>query len=220
ASFNNTFNDDFKPYLLVSTDKGKSWTPITDGLPENGSVHTIEQDFVNKDLLFCGTEFGAFFSNNGGKKWIQLKSGIPTTAVYDMAIQQRETDLVLATFGRGMYVMDNYSPLRNFNENTLNETAKMYPIKDALVYIEADGRYGQGSTYFLAKNRDFGATFTYFVKEVPKTDKENRQKTEKDLFDKGEKMPVYDWKTIQDQDKQLNPYFIFRITDEKGNVIR
>jgi hypothetical protein len=98
ASFDNILRDDFKPYILKSTDKGKNWVSISGNLPENGTVHTIEQDFINPDLLFAGTEFGIFFTTDGGKNWIQLKSGIPTISVKDIAIQKRENDLVACNF--------------------------------------------------------------------------------------------------------------------------
>ena len=129
ASFDNHKRDDFKPYLLKSTDKGKTWTSISGNLPENGTVHTIEQDLVNPELLFVGTEFGAFFSIDGGKIWTQLKSGLPSVAVKDMVIQERETDLVLATFGRGFYILDDYSPLRILNKELFDSTAYIFPIK-------------------------------------------------------------------------------------------
>ena len=116
ASFNNMLNDDFKPYILKSTDKGKTWTSITNKLPVNGTIHSIEQDFVNPNLLFAGSEFGFHFSIDGGNEWIEFKSGLPTICVKDIAMQERESDLVLATFGRGFYVLDDYSPLRNFNK--------------------------------------------------------------------------------------------------------
>ncbi len=220
ASFDNRKRDDFKPYLMKSTDKGKTWMMISNNLPKNGTVHTIEQDFKNKNLLFCGTEFGAFFSIDGGQKWIQLKSGLPTIAVRDMVIQTRESDLVLATFGRSFYVLDDYSPLREISENQLKEKAHFYPVKDALMYIKRGGRYGQGSTRFTAKNPKFGAVFTYYLKEVPKTDKQKRQKKDKKLFKNSQPIPQPTWREMEDQDRELKPYLVFTITDAQGNLVR
>lgn len=220
ASFDNRKRDDFKPYLLKSTDKGKSWTSITNGLPDNGTVHTIQQDFINKDLLFVGTEFGAFFSYNGGKNWIQLKSGIPTIAVRDMAIQQRETDLVLATFGRGFYILDNYAPLREINETLVDKDFHLFPIKDALRYYQTRGRYGQGATFFTADNPEFGATFTYYIKDVKKSDRAKRRKKEKELFKNGQKIPQLSLKELSDEEKQEKSYLLFTIKDKDGNIIR
>jgi len=220
ASFDNRKRDDFKPYLLKSNDKGKNWESITNGFPENGTVHTIEQDHKNKDLLFAGTEFGAFFSYNGGEKWTQLKSGLPTIAVRDMVIQERENDLVLATFGRGFYILDDYTPLRDINPALLEKDAHLFPIKDALVYAQTSKKYGQGSTYFTAPNPDFGAIFTYYLKEVPKTDKQIRREKEKELFEAGKPIPQPTWKELEDEAKEVKPYLIFTIKDQNGNVVR
>ncbi|HSM49249.1 MAG TPA: hypothetical protein VK872_15625, partial [Draconibacterium sp.] len=150
ASFNNLKNDDFKPYILKSTDKGKSWSSISGNLPENGSVHTIVQDFIRPELLFVGTEFGVFFTIDDGKNWVQLKSGIPTIAVYDMVIQERESDLVLATFGRGFYILDDYSPLREISEELKSGEAHIFKIKDALMYVQTSNKDNQGDTYYKA----------------------------------------------------------------------
>ena len=110
AAFNNHKSGDFKPYLLRSGDRGRTWTSVTADLPARGSAWTIAEDTVEKDLLFAGTEFGLFFSRDGGKKWVQLKGGMPVIAVRDLAIQKRESDLVVATFGRGFYVLDDLTP--------------------------------------------------------------------------------------------------------------
>ena len=148
-AFNNHKRDDFKPYVLMSSDKGKSWKSISADLARKMEVvHSIEQDFVDPNLLFVGTEFGIFFSNNLGKTWIQLKSGIPTISVKDIAIQEREEDLVLATFGRGFYILDDYSTLRTVDEKSYGEEGMLFPVKDALLYVQDRGRYGQGSNIF------------------------------------------------------------------------
>jgi photosystem II stability/assembly factor-like uncharacterized protein len=220
ASFDNRKRDDFKPYLLMSDDKGESWESISGDLPDSGTVHTIEQDFVDPNLLFAGTEFGIFFSYNKGKNWIQLKSGIPTIAVRDIAIQERESDLVLATFGRGFYILDDYSSLRNLNDSFFTKDGAIFPIKKSLMYMEERGRYGQGATYFEAKNPEFGATFTYYLKDVPKTKREIRKEKEKKLFEKGEKIYQPSYEELQEEEKELQPHLVFVITDESGNFIR
>ncbi|NRA50735.1 MAG: glycosyl hydrolase, partial [Phaeodactylibacter sp.] len=138
AAFNHHKYGDFKPYVFKSTDKGNTWTAITNNLPERGSAYTIAEDHVNPELLFVGTEFSCFFSPDGGAHWKKLSAGLPTIAVRDIAIQKRENDLVLGTFGRGFYVMDDYSPLRQINETQLDADAHIFPIKDGLVYIERD----------------------------------------------------------------------------------
>ncbi len=220
ASFDNRKRDDFKPYLLKSDDKGKTWKSIIGNLPKNGTIHTIEQDYKDPNLLFVGTEFGFFYSYNAGKKWVQLKSGIPTIAVRDITIQKRETDIVLATFGRGFYILDDYSPLRSANPDLKNSKVRIFPIKDALVYIQSGKKYGQGGTYYIAKNPKFGATFTYYLKEIPKSDKQKRIKTEKELFKEGKKIKQLSWKELRDEKKVDASYLIFTITDVNNNIVK
>ncbi|MEZ5083783.1 MAG: hypothetical protein R2750_10085 [Bacteroidales bacterium] len=165
ASFDNRKRDDFKPYILKSNDKGKTWESIAGNLPENGTVHSIAQDHENPNLLFAGTEFGIFFTTDMGKTWTQLKSGIPTIAVRDIAIQERENDLVLATFGRGFYILDDYSPLRKINRKMLVTTAFIFPIKDALMYVQKRrGGYGSGSNVYIADNPEFGGNIYLLYK--------------------------------------------------------
>ncbi len=220
ASFDNRKRDDFKPYLLKSTDKGKSWASIAANLPEQGTVHTIEQDFVNPDLLFAGTEFGMFFSVDGGKEWIKLQSGLPTISVRDIVIQQRENDLAIATFGRGFYILDDYTPLRTFKKEMLDEEAIIYPVKDALMYVQTGGRYGQGSTPYMGKNPPFGATFTYYLKEVPKTQKQIRKELEKKQFEKGEKIKVLTPEELKEESEEEKPQLIFTIYDAQDKTVR
>ncbi|MGD2245833.1 MAG: glycosyl hydrolase, partial [Candidatus Aminicenantes bacterium] len=183
AAFNNHKNGDFKPYVLKSTDTGKSWVSISSNLPERGSVYALAEDHVNRNLLFAGTEFGLFVSVDGGKNWKPLKNGLPTIAVRDIAIQKRENDLALATFGRGFYILDDYTPLRSLDKEILNSDAHIFPIKDALMYMEssplgsggAAGKGFQGEMYFNAKNPPFGAVFTYHLKESIKTLRDKRR---------------------------------------------
>ncbi len=220
ASFNGIQSDDFKPYIFKSTDKGKSWTSIAGNLPENGTVHTIIQDFKRKELLFAGTEFGVFFTIDNGKNWVQLKSGLPTIAIYDMVIQERESDLVLASFGRGFYILDNYSPLREISEDLKEKEAHIFEIKDALMYVQTSNKDNQGNTYYKAPNREFGATFTYYLKEAPKSKKEIRKEKEKELFKEGKPIPQPTWRELELEEKEEKAHLIFTIYDAENNVVR
>jgi len=219
ASFDNRKRDDFKPYLLKSEDKGNTWMSIAGNLPENGTVHSIAQDFINPELLFAGTEFGVFFSIDGGKIWTQLKSGIPTIAVRDIAIQERECDLVLATFGRGFYILDNYEPLRSIDKEILDTNAHIFPVKDALMYIQSRGKYGQGSTQFNAPNPTFGAVFTYYIKETPKTLKAERKEKEKKLVKDKAPIPIPGMDELRAEENEIKPYIVFTIRDANGNIV-
>ncbi len=220
ATFNNMLNDDFKPYILKSNDKGKTWKSITGKLPENGTIHTIEQDNINPDLLFAGSEFGFFFSIDGGNEWIELKSGLPTIAVRDIAIQERESDIVIGTFGRGFYIIDDFSPLRNFKKEILDKPGYIFPVKDARMYVQSNGFGNQGSTYYKSPNPEYGATFTYFIKDVPKTAKAVRQEKEKDLFEKGDPIPQPTIPELNAEEKEIKPYLLFTIYDEDNNIVK
>jgi photosystem II stability/assembly factor-like uncharacterized protein len=220
ATFSNLKNDDFRPYVFKSTDKGKTWNSISGNLPENGSVHTIVQDFIRPELLFAGTEFGVFFTIDNGENWVQMKAGIPTIAVFDIAIQERESDLVLATFGRGFYILDDYSPLRHVSHEMAAQDAKIFPVKDALLYNQESNKDNQGNTYFKAPNPEFGATFTYYLKEVPKTKKQLRKEEEKKLFEAGKPIPQPTWRELQLEEKEEPSHLIFTIFDSEDNVVR
>jgi photosystem II stability/assembly factor-like uncharacterized protein len=220
AAFNNTLSDDFKPYLLKSADKGRTWVSIAANLPANGGVHTMVQDPVNADLLFVGTEFGVFATVDGGKSWFPLKNGMPTISIKELAIQGRENDLLAATFGRGIYILDDYTPLRHIRPETLAKEMHLFPVKDALVYIQSSGKYGQGATAFAAPNPDYGAVFTYYLKDAYPTRKEARQKRDKELFDKGAKIPVITWEQERIENMEAKPYLLFTVSDEAGHVIR
>ena len=191
ASFDNRKRDDFKPYLLKSSDMGRTWSSLASNLPADGTVHTLEQDFENPGLLFAGTEFGAWFSIDGGKEWVQLKSGLPVIAIRDMTIQKRENALILGSFGRGIFILDDYTPLRELAENReiLKQDAYMFQIPKAEMYIQTEGKYGQGATLFHAPNPPFGAVITYYLKDVPKTLEEARHEKEKELFKASKPIP-------------------------------
>jgi photosystem II stability/assembly factor-like uncharacterized protein len=220
AAFDNRKRDDFKPYILKSTDKGEKWSSIAANLPENGTVHSIAQDHVNTNLLFAGTEFGIFFTYNSGDEWTRLKSGIPTIPVRDITIQKRENDLVLATFGRGFYILDDYTPLRLLTPELLKNEALIFPIKDALMYMQTRGKGNQGSTYYAAKNPPLGATFTYYLKEAPKTLKQKRKDIEKKLIKENKPVPYPSWDELRADDNEEKPYLLFTIKDEAENIIR
>jgi hypothetical protein len=182
-------------------------------------VHSLAQDKENENLLFAGTEFSFFFSIDGGNEWVQLKAGLPTIPVRHITIQERENDLVIATFGRGFYILDDYTPLRNFTPDILKLDAKILTVKDALMFVQTGGKYGQGSTYFAAKNPPYGATFTYYIKEPIKTLKQMRQEKEKKLLKEGKPIPYPSWDELRAEDNEEPSYLIFTIRDETNNIV-
>jgi photosystem II stability/assembly factor-like uncharacterized protein len=169
ATLNNWQRGDYKPYVVKSTDRGKTWTNITGNLPAKHDTWSIIQDHINGNLLFVGTEFGLFVSFDGGQKWTMLRGGMPLTQVRDMTVQKRENDLVLGTFGRGFYILDDYSALREISPAALNEEARLFPLRDAYLFNLLDqapaGSAGLGllSGLWSAPNPPFGAVFTYHV---------------------------------------------------------
>ncbi len=171
ATLNNWQRGDYKPYVVRSADRGRTWTNISGDLPEKHDVWAIVQDHVNGDVLFAGTEFGLFFTVDGGIHWVKLKGGMPTIQVRDLAVQRREDDLVLGTFGRGFYVLDDYSALRDLNAKALAEDAHLYPLRDAYSFTPTGmapaGTAGIGSLSgnWTTPNPPFGAVFTYSVKQ-------------------------------------------------------
>ena len=144
----NSKNGDFKPYVYKSANRGGSWESIAGDLPANGPALSFAEDHVNPNLLFVGTEFGLFFTVDGGKKWVRLRGNLPTIAVRDMVIQERENDLVLGTFGRGFYVLDDYTPLRQLSQATFDRDGHIFPTKAAVIEAPETGRArgSQGET--------------------------------------------------------------------------
>jgi photosystem II stability/assembly factor-like uncharacterized protein len=225
ACFNNHKRGDFKPYVFKSSDKGRTWTNISANLPERGTTYCIAEDHVKSDLLFVGTEFSCFATVDGGKYWKKFAAGLPTICIRDMAIQPRENDLVLATFGRGFYVLDDYSPLRQINEKSVSTPAQIFPIKDGLAYIEAmpwglRGKAFQGASFFTAPNPPVGATFTYYYQNEVKSKKDLRREQEKKAIKDGVaiRYPTYEELAAERAEEGASLYFTIR--DEAGTIVR
>ncbi len=225
AAFDNHKMGDFKPYVYKSTDRGRTWTSISGDLPERGTVYTMAEDPGRAGLLFAGTEFGLYFSIDGGQHWIQLKGGLPTVAVRDLAFQEHAGDLVIATFGRGFYVLDDLTPLRQTTAALLEQEAVLLPVRPALAYIEAHplgyrDKGFQGADFYTAENPPFGATFTYFLKDGLDTLKKKRQAEEKKVTEKGGDLRYPSWEALQAEDREEAPAMMLTITDAEGNVVR
>lgn len=225
ALFNNHKNGDFKPYVLKSTDMGMTWTAMESDLPERGSVFAMRQDHKNKDLFFIGTEFGVFFTNNSGANWRQIKNGLPTIAVRDLEIQRRENDVVLATFGRGFYVLDDYSPLRDLSNANLEKDAHLFPIKDALVFFERNplgyGKNGfMGANYYAAPNAERGANFRLYIKDLPEGLKSKRKEVEKKAREEGKDVVYPSLERLRAEENEEATYLLFVIRDDSDREIR
>ena len=225
ACFNNHKKGDFLPYVYKSMDKGKTWTSITANLPTRGSTYAIAQDHIDPNLLFVGTEFGLFVSNNGGVSWIQMKSGLPTIAVRDIAIQKRENDLVLGTFGRGFYVLDDYSALRNINEETLSTPGVLFSVRDPLLYepsypMGLPGQSFQGDSYYRGENLPSVAMFTYYLKDEIQSIQEQRREREKKQQKEGLNAVYPSYEALKSERTEKAPQIVFTVTNALGNVVR
>ncbi len=225
ASFDNHKNGDFQPYLLKSTDRGISWTSIAGDLPQRGTVLAIAEDHIDPNLLFVGTEFGLFTTLDGGKKWHKLSGSFPTIAVRDLAIQKQMNDLVVGTFGRGIYILDDYSPLRYLQEKILNEKVKLFPVRNALRYFPTTpygfGRKGfLGESLYVADNPAYGATITYHLKSSILTKKEKRRQAEKESNRKGKAITYPKPEELRLEAEEEPPAIILSIFDENHHLIR
>ena len=175
---------DFTPYVLKSTDRGKSWSSIAGDLPERHLVWRLVQDHERPDLLFVGTEFGIFFTVDGGERGSSSRAARRTFRFRDLAIQKRENDLVGASFGRSFWILDDYTPLRLVSEEMLEQEAELFPVRKAWWYMERQplgrrGKASQGEAFFVAPNPPFGAVFTYYLREEIRTRKDERREREK-----------------------------------------
>lgn len=216
---------DFDPYLLKSTNRGKSWKSITANIPERTLVWRLVQDHVKPELLFLGTEFGVYFTIDGGGKWIKLKGDVPTISFRDLAIQRRENDLVGATFGRGFYVFDDYSVLRDVSEEQLGEEATLFQTRKAWWYMQRgvlawNKKASQGAAYFTAPNPPYGATFTYYLSKGLKTIKDVRQEKEKELTKDDKDIPFPGWDELAEEVNQIDPTIWLTVKDTDGSVVR
>ena len=162
VTLNNYQRGDYKPYIVRSTDKGRNWTSISGNLPARSGVWSIVQDHVSGNLLFAGLEFGVWFTVDGGQSWTQLKGGIPTTQARDLTIQRHENDLVVGTFGRGAFILDDYSALRDLTPAGLADEARLLPLRDAYLFEEL-GQQAAAWGNIVTPNPPVGATLTYTV---------------------------------------------------------
>jgi photosystem II stability/assembly factor-like uncharacterized protein len=216
---------DFSPYLLVSRNRGKSWQSITDGIPDRHLVWRVVQDHEQARLLFAATEFGVFVSFNGGDSWAKFSAGMPTISIRDLQIQRREDDLVAASFGRGFFVLDDYSALRELAGDTLEQEAVLFPTRDADWYFErgvlgATRKGSQGDQLYVADNPPFGAVLTYHLAEGFMTAEKQRQEQEKAALKDNKAVEFPGWDSVIDEQRETAPALKLVIKNSDGQVIR
>jgi len=215
----------FKPYLVKSADRGRSWKSISGDLPDRRLVWRVVQDHVQPNLLFAGTEFGLYFTVDGGQKWIELTGNAPTIPYRDLQIQRHENDLVAGSFGRGIWVLDDYTPLRQVSESSLGAESILFRPRDAWWYVEkrplgGDGAADQGAGYFVAPNPPYGAVFTYYLADGLKTLEGARQEREKPLAKEGKDTPFPAWEALEAERRQPKPEIVLLVRDASGRLVR
>ena len=219
AALDNHKYGDFTPYLIKSTDRGQSWNSIAGNIPDRHLVWRMVQDHVNPNLLFAATEFGIFFTVDGGNEWVELDGGAPTIAYRDITIQRQHDDLVAASFGRGFFVLDDISPLRAVSESALNQEAALISARDAFWYLPRSVEIDPGASFYTAENPDFGAMFTYYLKDGLSSKKADRIKSEK-AIDEGEDIPFPGWDALDEEMRETPPYIRITIKDMDGRVVQ
>jgi len=215
---------DFSPHVFVSTNRGRNWRSIAGDLPTNTIAWAIQQDHEKENLLFLGTEYGLYFSLNGGGNWHKL-AGAPTIAFRDIKLQRRDNDLVGATFGRGIYVLDDYSALRTMAGEGFGKSTTLFPVRDAWWYIpsapsQAVGMPTLGSDSFATPNPPFGASFTYYLNESLESGKKERQAKEKTLREQGADIPFPGWDRLLEESMETGPRVMLLVSDEHDNPVR
>ncbi len=210
---------DFNPYLFKSEDQGNTWIPITNNLPKRTLLWRIVQDHIDKELFFLATEFGVYTSLNNCKSWQKL-NGTPNMGFRDLVIQKRENDLVAASFGRGIYILDDYSPLRNFSNEILKNKGHLFPIKDGKWFIQRSNLGNTGADYYIAENPKYGVTMTYHLSNNYETKSDKRKKREKRLNQKFLDVPFPGYTNLDEEKNEIPAYIKISIEDENGNVIR
>jgi hypothetical protein len=224
AAIENHKRGDFAPYLLRSTDEGRTWTSIVGDLPKRGGVYAVAEDPVDPQLLFAGTEFGAYFTKDGGKHWVKI-AGLPTIAVREIVVQKREHDLVMATFGRGFYVLDDYTPLRETTAAVLDAPVTLYPSRGAYLYVPTrqyggGGKAFQGEFLYSAENPPYGALLTWYRKDALQSLKEKRVAAEQAAEKAGRPITYPTPDELRAEAEEEAPVTLVRINDAAGREVQ
>ncbi len=215
----------YKPYIFISTNRAKSWQSISGDLPDGTIVWMIKQDPVDANLLFIGTEFGLYFSYNKGTNWIALKSGVPTIPFRDIELHPRDGDLVGASFGRGFYVLDDYTALRDISRAVEAKQNTLFSVRDAWWYVphvpmQAKGMPTLGSSNYVADNPDYGAIFTYYISELAKTKKQIRQDAEKENRKQQKDVSFPGYEELRAESNETSPQVLLLVSYAAGTPVR
>ena len=206
---------DYSPYVVKSTDRGRTWKLMVGNLPQKHICWRIVQDHVNPSLFFLATEFGIYATLNAGEKWFQLGGGLPTISFRDLEIQTRENDLVAASFGRSFYVLDDYSLLRHATEQALSQDLHLFPVRRTFWYVQDNllgGKKGyQGDSLYNAENPEYGAVIRYHVKDGWKSKAAIRKEQEAKVRKAGGDVPTPSFDELQAEKDEIPPRIILTL---------
>jgi photosystem II stability/assembly factor-like uncharacterized protein len=218
ACLDNHKTGDFQPYILKSTDKGRTWKSIRGNLPGRLIVWRMVQDHKDRNLLFIATEFGVYFTRDGGTKWHPLKGKLPVIPFRDITIQRQHDDLVCGSFARGIYILDDIAPLREYDPAHSGE-ARLFPVRETPLYVPTQARYALGDARFAGENPPFGALISYYLPEKQKSLKEIRVEKEKPLEKEQKDIPFPGWEALERETNQEPPAVWLVIKDSQGNTV-
>ncbi len=212
---------DYDPLVFYSGDHGTSWRSINGDLADGVIAWMIQQDPVDENLLFLAAENGLYFSPNFGANWHRLP-GAPTIAFRDIKIHERDNDLIGATFGRGFYVLDDYTALRGAGSIP---GGGIFPVRDAWWYVpsvpmQAPGKPTLGDDDFTTPNPDFGASLTYYLPEAPTTLRADRRKAEKEIRKQEGDVPFPGWDRLSEEQTEASPRVLMAIRNAEGQTVR
>ena len=165
VTFDGHRSDNFKPWVFSTTDFGKTWTSISSNLPDGQVAYVIREDHKNKNLLFLGTEFGAFISTNGGKTWERFMDNLPTVAVHDLMIHPLYNDVIIGTHGRGIWICDDITPLQHMNKEVQSSSAYLFDQQVAIQWMDISRGGSRGQFLFRGENPPRGAMISYYLGE-------------------------------------------------------
>ena len=228
VTFDGHRSDDYGVYIFVTNDYGESWKAIRSGMPDSaGTVHVIREHPRNHNLLFAGTEFGLWVSWDRGANWTALKNNFPTVPVDDIQIQPRENDLVLATHGRSIWILDDITPFEKMDTAALNSGLTFFPPHGGITFNIRQRRWSGGQKSFTAKNPPYGVILNYYLKEaVPPESPKAEQKADKEKVASGKaeqgetgKSSAADESKSAAETKKEGKVKI-TVTDRAGKVVR
>ncbi len=218
VALDNHKEGDFSPYLVKSSDMGRSWQSLAGDLPDRHLVWRLVQDHVDPDLLFAATEFGIFVTVDGGDEWIEIDSGLPTISFRDIVIQRDHEDVVAASFGRGIFVLDDYAPLREAAEQGLSAEATLFDSRPALWYIPKEVSEDQGANEWTADNPPYGAVFTYHLRDGYMSREAERRRAERSIGANAD-IPFPGYDALEAEMREEGPSVQVVVRDASGDVV-